>query len=139
MGKNYYGLSIPDMKNWEDRKQQSLNEAAEMKSLIPIIEEYYEERKPSTIHIGKSSAGWDFIFNLNSKKYFDSKTTLQEWLKTLEITDEYSVPYTYEEFWDQVEDRKWNGKPTKTHRSETQFADHYIVIDNIEFIDGEFC
>jgi hypothetical protein len=37
----------PDYAEWGSKKTNSLAEAGEMKGLVPLIEEYYEERKPS--------------------------------------------------------------------------------------------
>ncbi len=34
------------IKEWEENKSRSLKEAGEMKGLIPLIKEYYEDRKP---------------------------------------------------------------------------------------------
>lgn len=37
----------PKIKAWEARKAESIKEAGSMVALIPMIEEYYEKRKPS--------------------------------------------------------------------------------------------
>ena len=43
----YLGRRNPDFIEWEVKKAASIAEAGEMKGLIPIIEQYYEDRKPS--------------------------------------------------------------------------------------------
>lgn len=139
MGKNYYAIPREEIKSWKKRKEKSLSQAFDMKGLIPIIEEYYKDREPQNIHIGKSSAGWDFLWQLNSKEYYSNKTELLEWLKTVDIVDEYNSPYTYEEFINQAFDRKdYYGNPTKKHKS-AGYSNDYIVIDDLEFLDTEFC
>jgi hypothetical protein len=35
-----------DLKEWEERKAASLKEADDMKGLIPLINEYYDEKRP---------------------------------------------------------------------------------------------
>lgn len=139
MSTNYYGIPIQAKKEWEERKKASIEEVGSKKGLIPMIEEYYEARKPKTIHIGKSSGGWDFLFNLNKKKYYSTKQKLIDWLKTVQIVDEYKREHSFDEFWnDVVINRTWNGKPVKSHKSLSGSASMYIVIDNLEFLDCEF-
>ena len=133
MSTNYFGLSIPKTKEWEERKAKSIEEAGEMKGLIPIIEEYYEKYKPKEIHIGKSSMGWDFLFNYNGGKYYTNKLELLNWLETLNIYDEYGKSITAGELWHIVTNYKG-----RTHRSETQYASMYLLIDGLEFLDSEF-
>ena len=51
------------LKEWELKRAKSLEEAGTMKGLIPLIEEYYEERKPKT---ERREAYWSNItHNLN--------------------------------------------------------------------------
>lgn len=42
-----YKNTQQDLIKWEERKQKSLDEAGSMVGLIPLINEYYEDRKPS--------------------------------------------------------------------------------------------
>lgn len=58
------------------------------------------------IHIGKSSGGWQFIFNHHNWQYFNSLETLKEWLKSGTIIDEYGEECTFEDFWNKVESKK---------------------------------
>jgi signal transduction histidine kinase len=39
------------LKDWETRKQQSIDEAGSMIGLIPIIEDYYERYKPKSDNV----------------------------------------------------------------------------------------
>lgn len=36
----------PEYSEWQERKNSSLVEAGEMKGIIPLVEQYYEDRKP---------------------------------------------------------------------------------------------
>lgn len=134
MSTNYYGLSIPEVKEWEYKKEQSLKEAESMVGLIPIIEEYYENRKPKKIHIGQSAIGWSFLFQYNGGKYYKSKLEFLNWIETLEITNEYGRLLTAGEF---LSDVVYNGRGCKNRRLEDK-ENNYIVIDDMDFLDCEF-
>ena len=69
---------------------------------------------PSAIHIGKSSAGWKFLFRgyLDSEEGFNDEklniVSVEDWEKYLDnneliILDEYDCPISYEEFFAMVE------------------------------------
>ncbi len=58
---------------------------------------------PANVHIGKSSAGWKFVFNHNNWEYWDKTLeSMCEFLKNSDIENEYGVPITYDEFWSRV-------------------------------------
>lgn len=48
----------PRILEWEKRREASLKEAGEMKGLIPLIKEYYEDRKPTDTED-------DYLFSTN--------------------------------------------------------------------------
>lgn len=51
------------------------------------------------IHIGKRSAGWQFLWNANNFQYFKPNSkSLKKWLQSGEIVDEYGESFTYEQF-----------------------------------------
>ena len=93
MGCNYY--AIPKMTD-------------ERKLLIIqcVVRNDYEAAKkymPDKVHIGKSSIGWRFLFNLNDKAYYNSaEYSIQQFLKTCDIYDEYDEYIDYDEFWEMV-------------------------------------
>ena len=82
------------------------------------------------IHLGKSSYGWKFCFQLNGKKYYKNIEELKEWLKDKEIYNEYENPISYDKFWEIVEMRQ------KLKKS--QDDDYVINIDGYDFLDYEF-
>jgi len=142
MGTNYYAIPIKKINELEELKEKALNEAKDMKGLIPIITEYFDTKiialyDKEKYHIGKSSGGWDFLFQLNDKKYYHDKASMIEFIKECQIVDEYDRELTFDDFWNNVVlDRTWNGLPTKKHR-DNGYSD-YIVIDDLEFLDVEF-
>ena len=95
-------------------------------------------RSYEPVHIGKSSAGWDFLFNLNGENYYFDKASLIEWLKSVEITNEYGTVLSFDEFWSVVTERSCNEQNTKGHRGASNDPSRYIVIDGLEFLDCYF-
>ena len=63
------------------------------------------------IHIGKRSSGWQFVWNANRFKYFEPNIeSLQNWLKSGIIENEYGREFTFEEFWnDEIKDFLYEG------------------------------
>lgn len=62
-----------------------------------IIRALLDEAKD--IHIGKSSFGWKFLWDVNNFKYFGkSKKEMFDWLKDKDIIDEYDKHYTFDQF-----------------------------------------
>ena len=78
----------------------------------------------SEIHLGKSSCGWQFLFNHNYWKYYDyTQESIKTFMRSCEYSmDEYGNKISVEEFWDLV-DKKKNGLTGKTyHEKEIQSA-----------------
>lgn len=73
------------------------------------------------IHIGKRSRGWQFIWNANRFEYFEPNIeSLQNWLKSGIIEDEYGREFTFEEFWDdEIKDFLWEGLNLEKYYSES--------------------
>lgn len=141
MGTNYYAIPIKKIDELQTKKEIALKQCGINKLLINIVTSYFdkqlEEIKP--IHIGKSSAGWNFIFNLNEKKYYNDKTSLILFLKENKIENEYGIEFDFDEFWYLVvENKKYNGKPVKKNVESDQRYNKYITIDDLEFLDCEF-
>ena len=62
-----------------------------------IIRALLDEAKD--IHIGKSSFGWKFLWDVNNFKYSGkSKKEMFDWLKDKDIIDEYDKHYTFDQF-----------------------------------------
>ena len=100
----------------------------ELKKLVNDLlddEDYDEIRNilPEKIHIGKSSMGWEFLFNHNDMEYYNkSKLDMIEFTQSGKIVDEYDRELTDEEFWAMV-DRKVGGYTEKTRMEE--FPEEY--------------
>jgi hypothetical protein len=97
MGTNYY--AIPKVSDELKKKiidKINLNQLQEAKMLIP-----------SSVHIGKASMGWQFCFNHNNWEHFNkSLESIEEFLNSSKIEDEYGKPVSVEDFWKMVNDSK---------------------------------
>ena len=102
MGTNYYAVRILDENDKETAKKMIDND--EYEKLTELIED-----KCKHVHIGKSSCGWKFLFNWNKGKYYDPlKDSINDFLESCRIVDEYGREITLEAFWDMIE-KKQNG------------------------------
>lgn len=99
MGTNFYVVqSLTD------------KEKEEMKSLID--NDLFDEAKrmiPKSIHIGKRSGGWKFIFNHNDWKYYKDMDELKEFIRVNKFVDEYGQEINRIDFWEDVERRQSDG------------------------------
>jgi len=97
---------------------------------------------PESIHLGKSSMGWQFSFQYNGGRYYKNVEEMREWLKDKSIFDEYGEKLSHEEFWKIVAAKQ---KPEfKNHaqqcRKEKSFGYlREMVIDGYSFTDANFC
>ena len=114
MGVNYYARQIKVLSDISELKGRIVTEIASnafdagktvSDEIATMIAFYISTLKSQNkdVHIGKSSGGWAFTFNHNDWKYFTNKQSLYEWLKTVEIYDEYNRHISYEDFINMVE------------------------------------
>ena len=89
MGCNYY--AIP-----------KATDSLKLEIIEKVVKNNFKAAKnlmPCEIHIGKSSAGWQFLFNHNNWEYFErNKSSLYKFLKKSDIIDEYGRIISYEDF-----------------------------------------
>ena len=97
------------------------------------------------VHLGKSSAGWEFSFAWNEGKYYKNLKEFKEWLSTKTIRNEYGEEISHEEFWDMVKTKrggltmkKYYLKYPEHNVFNTKVSDHEIVVGKTRFIKGEF-
>lgn len=87
-------------------------------------------RPIDTIHLGKSSAGWKFMFQCNNNFYKDIKS-LKEWLKSKVIENEYGEKISKKDFWNMVKIKQKEKAAGGTEHG-------LIIIDGYDFYDREF-
>ena len=86
-------------------------------------------RSDNYIHLGKSSYGWKFAFNLNGARFYKNVTEMKKWLRGKRIEDEYGKPITKKAFWNMIAEKQKIVDPEETDA---------IVIDGYKFYDHEF-
>lgn len=91
------------------------------------------------VHIGKSSAGWKFLFAAEAiDDKLDDEISVEDFrqlLKYQTIRDEYGEEISYEDFWKMVEDKQ-KEKLNRPEREE--YRSYYIFKDGYEFMKGYF-
>ena len=106
MGTNYY--LCPIIK--EEELKKLFNSLKECKTLYELKNSIHEitDYKKDRIHIGKSSYGWQFLFNLNIESYVPtiSRNNIDKWLATGIIFDEYDNKVDRKDFWKIVDSKK---------------------------------
>lgn len=126
MGTNYYGRRIPTI--------------VDKSAIVYLVLKgdfnaaIYALKSSDPIHIGKSSAGWRFLFNTNDWDYYKDWQTFCDWLDTVEITSEYGDTKTKDEFIALIKEKELSAtqRPTNT--------DWYIEKDGMQFSKStEFC
>lgn len=96
-------------------------------SLIEVYNYIENLLELTNIHLGKCSAGWDFIAQMNDSIYYTNKEEYLNFCKTLEIRDEYGALIYFEKFLEMV-----NIPKGKRH------LDTGITEDGLEFYNYEF-
>ena len=89
MGTNFYLK-----KRLSQKKKNELIRYIQTDQYDKVVDEL-----PKSIHIGKRSCGWKFLWNANDFKYFKpTKDSFERFLKSGLIFDEYGQEFSYEEF-----------------------------------------
>ena len=97
MGTNFY-YKIPLSKRKIKALQDLITEEPDFNNLLYKIE---DARESHCIHLGKRSAGWQFLWNFNNGKYYAANLiSIRQFLNTGGgyIEGEYGVRYSVEEF-----------------------------------------
>lgn len=90
---------------------------------------------PEAIHLGKSSAGWQFSFQYNGGRFYKNVHEMREWLKDKTIQNEYGRDISHDEFWGIVEAKQ---TPENENHAKNYPSDSELVIDGYSFSDTTF-
>lgn len=106
MGTNYY-VHIKLSESEKERLKRLIDEdnISELKYSLPEYE----------IHIGKSSGGWQFLFNHNNNEYYErTRESIDSFIRDEDhiFMDEYGDLMDPDEFWEKVDSKKdlWDHK-----------------------------
>lgn len=108
MGTNYYAHITAEIPSQDYEELENLAKKHDQEGIISWIQKRQNKFEAAKIHLGKSSYGWQFIFNHNNWKYYDyTKESITRFLEaTTYICDENDHIITIEDFWKLVESKK---------------------------------
>ena len=69
-----------------------------------------EFRADTYVHLGKSSAGWKFLWNFHDNKYYFDKDSLLKFIRNNRVVNEYDELIPSEEFIQMALNHEPNGK-----------------------------
>lgn len=121
MGTNYYA---------KRKLEYPLAFAVNSDDELAQLKEHLENLQP-TIHLGKTSAGWNFLAQWNGSRYYNDPISFINFIRDndLVIYDEYDRQLSKEEFIDLV--KTWKGK------RQTEVG--YKNFPEFAFLDGDWC
>lgn len=96
---------------------------------------------PHSIHLGKSSGGWQFSFQYNHGRYYKNVSEMREWLKSKKIESENGDEVSHEIFWNLVKEKQTTSNLNhahEMHREHPSYSEMEFVIDGYSFSDSEF-
>ena len=109
MGTNYYWRPLVT----EEEREKILEKVKNSKTIQEIKDFIYYDLsngEKSEIHIGKSSHGWQFLFNLGIRNYTHGqslkKEDIDKWFRSGVIFDEYGDEISVDDFWVLVDTKK---------------------------------
>lgn len=134
MGTNYY--RIPTHEEITNRKYQLMDEISDVVlSPYNIVNEFPPSTpwenftKSLSIHLGKRSGGWKFLWNFHKGKYYENKDELFEFINSGRVVDEYGEIIKNKEFIDMALNWYENGKDF----TDESYIDGLRVSDSTEF------
>jgi hypothetical protein len=111
MGTNYY--RIPSEEEMQKRKDDLLKRIEEMDISASAAStnfcitnpDGWEQYSPwdlftegTRVHLGKRSGGWKFTWNFHEEEYYQDKATLEAYVRSGRVIDEYGEELTPDEF-----------------------------------------
>lgn len=153
MGTNFY--RVPTQKEMEDRKERLQKRISELKMTPDEIGEdmrtiqdgpwewispWDEFVNDTSVHLGKRSMGWKFLWNFHENKYYSNKKELIEFILSGRIVDEYGTEHKPGEFidmaveWGQPDGLVADAEYYKKHENESLLCDekyYDIIIDGL--------
>lgn len=110
MGTNYY--RIPSVQEMQQRKAKLIEDIDNLEVTPSMIESRFANIERgfdrhsawdiftdgTSIHLGKRSGGWKFLWNFNENKHYSNKDELFQFIKSGRVVDEYGEEMDVEEF-----------------------------------------
>ena len=143
MGTNFYCIA----KASREQKKQAVKHLNELLSYIKdsdyilpeLVQQTFEVINiPKEIHLGKRSAGWQFLWDYHNGEYFKpTLSSIKEFLKDKYIYNEYDEHFTLEQFFnDELKDCLYADEYHDSGRG-SEYSSEYFYNDNLRFAKWE--
>jgi len=149
MGTNYY--RIPSVQEMEQRKAKLMEDIINLELTPTMVESRFANveigfdryspwdifTEKTSIHLGKRSMGWKFLWDFNENKYYSNKEELFQFIKSGRVVDEYGEEMNGDEFIKMA--LEWNqpdGYDAKMYRREHPRQYSHDFEKKEEYIDG---
>ena len=149
MGTNYY--RIPSVQEMEQRKAKLIEDISNLEVSPSMVESRFAniERgfdrysawdiftEDTSIHLGKISSGWKFLWNFHQNKYYSNKEEIFQFIKSGRVVDEYGEEMDVEEFINMA--LEWgqpDGLDGESYRKKHPRQYHYDFEQKEQYIDG---
>lgn len=146
MGTNFYARVIPKKKDMNNTLKIIRNYLI---GINPNITTDVIEEITQRIHIGKISAGWQFLWQENSKYYQNNLKSIKKFLsrKDVLIYDEYGTKFTIDELFDEIKNSLYNDENhinieqyyKKYPQDRIYDIEQWTTKDGLRFTSKEFC
>lgn len=104
---------------------------------------------PLKVHIGKNSWGWRFLFNSNNFKFYEAnKESIQQFIESGILEDEYGEQHTFIDFWENCVEKNKNKYTLKQYYHDNpqnnmykvNSSEYEKVINELRFsLQTDFC
>lgn len=134
MGTNIYAYTKQIYTDEILNQYSELAKNHDIEGIKKLNNKLYNLSEDNTIHIGKSSWGWKFLFNHNNWKYFDySRESINNFLRSCyKIETEYGDELSIEQFWKDFVDSHSNGFSGQAYAEFELKRAHEKVNKNLE-------
>lgn len=86
------------------------------------------------IHLGKRSAGWQFLWDYHDGKYFKpTLESIKDFLKDKDIFDEYDEHFTLEQFINNEIKQSLYKDKNHNNGMDGEYSSHYFISDGLRF------
>jgi hypothetical protein len=131
MGTNFY--RIPTEAEIKERHERLTKRIAEMDLSVRAVSQGFSIDNPdgwdrvspwdeftqeTEIHLGKRSMGWKFTWNFHKDKYYSDKASLEEFVRSGRVIDEYGQEISADEFLEMAYTWCPDGWDTQTYYEE---------------------
>ena len=151
MGTNFY--RVPTDEEMQDRRSALLKKIATLDLSPASINICFGEERPDSwdrvnpwdtftdnmcVHLGKRSGGWKFCWNFNANKHYNNRETLESFVRSGRIVDEYGEEMDPNEFLEMAYSWCPDGWDTQSYYRENGGVPHYLNYEQYmdRYVDG---